>query len=263
MLYSRGMEGSEHGLAGGDGRALAGRIAVVTGAGSGIGRALARELLARGAVVWLVGRKRETLDETAELGGAARARVWPTDVTDDEGTSGLFAAIRAETDTVDVLAHCAGAISSGTIEESEAAEFDLQYRTNVRSVYSLTKHVLPLLRKARGDVVVVNSSIVFGSRPGAAQYAATQHALRALTDTLRREVNEDGVRVLSVFPGRTATPRQEDLYRRAGEEYRPELLLQPEDLATMIVTALSLPRSARSPTSASGRCSSPTSGPPT
>jgi NADP-dependent 3-hydroxy acid dehydrogenase YdfG len=224
-------------------RLSAGTTAVVTGAGSGIGRALARELLARDVTVWLVGRRREKLEETAE-GHAALARICPTDLTDDASAAELVAAIHGEAQAVDVLAHCAGVIVSGTIEESDPEGFDLQYRTNVRAVYSLSRLLLPLLRSAKGDVVVLNSSIVFGSRPGIAQYAATQQALRALTDTLRREVNEDGIRVLSVFPGRTATPRQERLYEGEGAEYRPELLLQPEDLVTIVVAALELPRTA-------------------
>jgi NADP-dependent 3-hydroxy acid dehydrogenase YdfG len=61
---------------------------------------------------------------------------------------------------------------------------------------------------------------------------------------LRQEVNEQGIRVLCVYPGRTATSRQERLYAKEGKPYRPELLLQPEDIATMVVAALSLPRTA-------------------
>ena len=145
---------------------------------------------------------------------------------------------------IDVLAHCAGAVAHGSIEETAAQSLDDQFEANVRAFYVIAQRLLPLLRKGPGQIVVVNSSIVSVARAGVGQYAATQHALRALTDTLRQEVNTDGVRVLSVFPGRTATSLQKRLFAEEGRPYRPEFLLQPEDLATMIVTALQLPRTA-------------------
>ena len=76
------------------------------------------------------------------------------------------------------------------------------------------------------------------------QYAATKAALKAMADSLREEVNPDGVRVLSIFVGRTATPMQAALHEAEGKEYRPERLLQPEDIASTIVHALCMPRTA-------------------
>ena len=76
------------------------------------------------------------------------------------------------------------------------------------------------------------------------QYAATQHALRAIADSLRAEVNPQGVRVLSVFPGRTATPMQARLCELEGKAYSPERLIQPEDIASTVIHALTLPRTA-------------------
>jgi NADP-dependent 3-hydroxy acid dehydrogenase YdfG len=105
--------------------------------------------------------------------------------------------------------------------------------------------MLPLLRKTPGQIVFVNSSIVSGGpRSNVSQFASTQHAVRAFADTLRQEVNGDGIRVLCVYPGRTATSRQARLYEKEGKTYKPELLLQPEDIATMVVTALALPDTA-------------------
>jgi NADP-dependent 3-hydroxy acid dehydrogenase YdfG len=104
--------------------------------------------------------------------------------------------------------------------------------------------VLQLLRKAHGQVVFINSSAGLAARPDAAQFCATQHALKALADSTRAEVNQDGIRVLSVYPGRTATSRQAALYAKAGAKYRPELLLQPEDIASVVLNAITLPRTA-------------------
>jgi len=223
---------------------LAGATALVTGAGGGIGGAVARALTGGGAMVWLVGRDSGALERTARACAPSAVRIRPTDLTDDVGTNELAQELAGEVGALHVLVHCAGVIGHGSIEGTPVEELDRQYRANVRAFYGLTQRLLPLLRKGPGQVVVVNSSVVSASRAGVAQFAATQHALRAITDTFRHEVNAEGIRVLSVFPGRTATSRQEGLYEREGKEYRPELLLQPEDLATMVVAALMLPRTA-------------------
>ena len=108
----------------------------------------------------------------------------------------------------------------------------------------MTRELLPLLRASRGQVVFVNSSAVFTRPSHCGAYIATKAALHGLADALRSEVNEAGVRVLSVFPGRTATPMQEDLHRAEGTPYRPERLLQADDVATAVMGALAMPRSA-------------------
>ena len=222
-----------------------GGVALVTGAGGGIGRAIARALVAAGSVAWLVGRTHSALEETARACGGGQVHLRPTDLTSDPDTDGLVQELARAHGRLDVLAHCAGGIVHGKIEETSAQSLDDQFRANVRAFYVIAQRLLPLLREGPGQIVVVNSSIISGAaRAGVGQFAATQHALRALTDTLRQEVNADGVRVLSVFPGRTATSRQERLFAEEGRPYQPELLLQPEDLASIIVTALSLPRTA-------------------
>jgi NADP-dependent 3-hydroxy acid dehydrogenase YdfG len=146
---------------------------------------------------------------------------------------------------VDVLVHSAGEIAYGPVETSPIDGLDRQFRSNVRLPYSVTQRLLPLVRKRPGQIVFVNSSIVLGAaRPNASQFAATQHAIRAVADILRQEVNPDGIRVLCVYPGRTATSRQERMYLKEGTTYRPELLLQPEEIATMVLAALKLPPTA-------------------
>jgi NADP-dependent 3-hydroxy acid dehydrogenase YdfG len=115
----------------------------------------------------------------------------------------------------------------------------------VRGHYGLLRAVLPFLQKHRSQVVFINSSIA--TRPstrGTGQFAATQHALRAVADTFRDEVGGGGIRVLSVYPGRTATPRTAMLFKTDGKIYSPELLLQPEDVSRVVAHALCLPRTA-------------------
>ena len=194
--------------------------------------------------MWAVGRNRSTLAATARQCNRGSVHVRPADLTRGEETKALAEELEREAGRVDVLVHCAGTIAHGNLADASVQSLDAQYDANVRAFYVLVQGLLPMLIRGPGHVVVVNSSVVSRPRAGAGLFAATQNALRALTDTLREEVNEHGVRVLSVFPGRTATSRQERLYAEEGRPYTPEVLLQPSDLATMIVAAVSLPRTA-------------------
>jgi NADP-dependent 3-hydroxy acid dehydrogenase YdfG len=108
----------------------------------------------------------------------------------------------------------------------------------------LTQALLPLLKSRQGQIVFINSSQGLQARGNSGPFAATQHALKAVTDSLRQEVNADGIRVLSVYPGRTATPRIQALYEVERRAYRPELLLQAEEIAQVVLNALLLPRTA-------------------
>jgi NADP-dependent 3-hydroxy acid dehydrogenase YdfG len=218
-------------------------VALVTGASGGIGRAIALALTERGDSVWLVGRRVDALEEAATAAGGA-ARVAPADLTSDDDVERLRADLDAEAGRLDVLVHCAGTISHGPLSHADIADLDAQYGANVRAPYLLTQAFLPLLVAAGGDVVFVNSSIAGRARAGAGQFAATQAALKAIADSLRDEVNASGVRVLNMFPGRTATKRQADIHAYEGKDYRPEHLMQPQDVAGIVVSALALPRTA-------------------
>src|ERR1700741_3708452 len=99
------------------------------------------------------------------------------------------------------------------IDRAGLEDFDRHYRTNVRAPYALTKALLPMLKARRGQVVFINSSSGISAKPTTAQYDATKHALRAIADSLRCEVNRYGVRVLSVYLGQTAGNLQSELYR--------------------------------------------------
>ena len=119
-------------------------------------------------------------------------------------------------------------------------------QSTLRARYLLTQATLPMILASQGQIVFVNSSV--GGRapgPGLGQYAATQHALRAIADSLRAEVNPQGVRVLSVFPGRTATPMQARLCELEGKGLQSRAPdPQPEDIASTVIHALTLPRTA-------------------
>ena len=222
------------------------QVAVVTGASSGIGKAIALALAGRGAEVCLAARRREALEAVAALVRAqgVKGHVFPADLTSDEDIRGLAEKIQRDFHGVDVLVLCGGAIFHGKLECAPLAEFDLMYRSNLRGHYALIQALLPLLRERKGQIVFINSSAGLRSPATVGQFAATQHAFRSLADSLRDEVNADGIRVLSVYPGRTATPRMAALFAKEGKPYKPELLMQPEDIAAMVAHSLCLPRTA-------------------
>ena len=114
----------------------------------------------------------------------------------------------------------------------------------VRLPFILTQMLLPLLRSRPGQIVFINSTQGLQARANTSLYASTQHALKALADGLRQEINAEGIRILSVYPGRTATARMERLFEVEGRNYQPALLLQPEDIAQIVLASLKLPRTA-------------------
>jgi NAD(P)-dependent dehydrogenase (short-subunit alcohol dehydrogenase family) len=228
-----------------DPRPFAGRSALVTGASSGIGKAIALLLARQGAELCVVGTNSARLQETVdEIQPTSTVASFQLDLALEESHDQLFRHLSG-LGKLDMLVHCAGVIRQNRIEESRIEDFDLQYVTNVRVPYLLTKRLLPLLTVSQGQVVFINSSAGLSSKkPEAVQYAATKHGLRAVADGLREDLNPKGIRVVSVYLGRTATPMQEGLFRGEGRPYRPETLLQPEDVASVVVNALLLPPTA-------------------
>jgi len=203
------------------------KIAVITGASSGIGKAIALDLAAKGVKTCLLGRKLETLEEVAVVARKTTPQVlcYQIDLTVDQDIRKIADCLYREFSSVDFLIHSAGVISFGHLESASVEDFDRQYKINVRAPYALTQALLPMLRSRRGQIVFINSSA------------------KAIADSLRQEVNADGLRVLSVYPGRTASPMQAAIFKMEGRDYRPELLMQPEDVAAIAIKALSLPRS--------------------
>jgi NAD(P)-dependent dehydrogenase (short-subunit alcohol dehydrogenase family) len=224
-----------------------GRVALVTGASRGIGRAVALALAREGARLALGGRNARALAATAadaEAAGSAEVRTYTADLASGPAVESMCAQLGRDFDGLDVLVHSAAVIATGAHDASSIDDFDRQYSTNVRAPYLLTQRLLPHLRARRGQVVFVNSTAALRTSAGAGQYAATKQALRAIADTLREEVNRDGVRVLTMFLGRTATPMQQALHQAEGKCYHAERLIQPEDVAGVMLALLKLPATA-------------------
>ncbi len=219
-------------------------VAVVTGATSGIGRAIAVGLAARGAALALVGRRPDALVVTAERAAAhaRQVRSYVADLTSDNAVLNLVDGIRRDFGGIDILVHSAGIFTRGPLVDLSMDDVDDQYRTNLRGPYVLTRHLLADVRPDRGQIVFVNSTAGLAARGGVAAYAAMKHGLKAVADALRDEVNARGIRVLSIFVGRTATPMQREVHRLEGRTYRPEHLLDVDDVASMVVHAVTMPR---------------------
>lgn len=222
------------------------QVAVVTGASSGIGKTIASGLAEKGASVGLVGRNVGELENLADSlrTYSQRVQLYKVDLNLDNDIEKLREHIENDFGRLDILVHSAGVLSIAPLESSRISDFDWQYRINVRAPGLLTQKVLPLLKTQKGQIVFINSSVGLVSKKNNSQYAATKHALKALADSLRDEVNPLGIRVLSIFPGRTATPMQEMIFKWEGKDYPADRLLQPQDVASIMIHALSLPRTA-------------------
>jgi NADP-dependent 3-hydroxy acid dehydrogenase YdfG len=190
--------------------------------------------------VRLVGRNREKLERVVEQAGS-EARVAVVDITKEPAVAGLA---RAALPTLDVLVHSAGAYLTGTIDELDAESWAALDAIKLHAPILLTRACLPALRAAPGQVVFVNSQAGLSAGATTLAYAAGKQALRAATDALRQTLNPDGIRVLSVFPGRTDTPMQQAILEQEKRSAGEGMLMQPEDVAAMVVAALKLPRSA-------------------
>jgi NAD(P)-dependent dehydrogenase (short-subunit alcohol dehydrogenase family) len=226
---------------------LGGQTAVITGATGGIGKSVALALARRGVRLHLL--VRDTAKGTqlaAELAGIAptvRFDVHEMDLSKDIRPA--VELLLKGVPSVDILVHGAGALSLSTFADLDERDFDFQFQVNARAPLLLTKLLLPHLRKRPGQIVFLNSSVTQqNTKAHLIGYAASKYALKSIADGIRNAVNDDGIRVLSVYPGRTATPMQERVFRFEARAYRGDRLLQPNDVAETIVGALVLPRTA-------------------
>ena len=185
------------------------RVAVVTGAGTGIGAATARLLAEKGLAVALVGRRRELLEETAASIAAAggRAHVVADDLADPEAPARIVDGTLEALGGLDVLVNNAATIKTGPLEAYSLEDFDRHVAVNIRSIFFLVQHALPALR-ASSDAAVVNISSVVGSivKPGNLLYGMTKAAVEYMSKALAHELAADRIRVSCIASGSVKTP---------------------------------------------------------
>ncbi len=214
---------------------------LITGAGSGIGAAVTRRLLDRGDDLWLLARDAGRAKELAERFGGARTLVG--DLAEPERLSWAFGHQELP-ERLDSLLHIAGVVDLGAVGELTPKVWNRTLAANLVAPAELTRLLLPQLRLSKGHVLFVNSGAGLNAHAGWSAYAASKHGLKALADSLRQEEHANGVRVTSVYPGRTATPMQQKVHQQEGKAYEPSRWIAPDSVATVILAALDLPRDA-------------------
>ena len=219
----------------------AGRVAVVTGASSGIGAATAARLAAEGFDVVLGARR---LDRLTSLADSIGGRALQLDVTDSASVEAFAGAL----DRVDVLVNNAGgAFDAKPVADADLDSWTRTYEVNVLGTVRLTKALLPALRASgAGDVVFVSSTAGLISYEGGASYTAAKHGVHTLAETLRLELNGEPVRVLEIAPGMVRT--EEFTLNRLGSSDAADAVyrgvrepLVAEDVADCIAWAITRP----------------------
>lgn len=223
---------------------LNGKYALVTGASSGIGWALAKRLIELGVNLILLGRDIKSLQKLKTIGkeNNVQVEVIEIDFADKEKRKSIADTVKKIFGRLDILIHCAGTISLSEVEKTLDEDLDYTFQINFNVPFELTRDLLPYLKKSKGQILFVNSSIVQRASANLSHYAASKHALKGFTDSLREEVNPHDVRVITLYPGKTATEMQKNLYKRINKNYKPELLIQPDDIASAVCHLLSMPQ---------------------
>jgi short-subunit dehydrogenase len=203
---------------------------LITGASSGIGRALAEKLRDRGDDLVLLGRDASRLSDFPD------AEVIEVDLADPIAIEALLVDGR-----LDTVVHSAGVVELAPVGSFDTEQWIAQLAVNLTGPAILTRTVLPQLRESQGTVVFVNSSAGLTASPEWSAYAASKFGLRALADSLRAEEVDHGVRVTTVFPSRTATPMQEKVHEQEGATYDASRWIPPGTVADTILHVLDLP----------------------
>jgi NAD(P)-dependent dehydrogenase (short-subunit alcohol dehydrogenase family) len=199
------------------GFSLEGKVAVVTGASSGIGFACAEGMSEAGAKVVLVGRNQERLELCAERCG--EHKIVAVDLVDDDTPARIVKEAIDTFGAITSLLYAAGIFLPKPLAEASLEDFDLQWRVNVRAAYALTKAALPYLK--RDDSVTFVSSIAgHVAFPNSAAYCATKGAIEQLTKALMTELAPLGIRVNAIAPGNIRTPMNERLFESDAYEQR-------------------------------------------
>jgi short-subunit dehydrogenase len=214
---------------------------VVTGAGSGIGLAVADRLHARGDTLHLLARSAESAERIAQRFPAAH-----TFVADLAAPAMLKTALREHKlpEEINGLLHIAGTVHLAAVADLTPDAWQTTLTVNLAAPAELTRLLLPRLRHRAGHVVFVNSTSGLKTQGEWAAYSASKYGLRALADAVRAEENHTGMRVTTVYPGRTATPMQESVHRHERRAYEPERWIAPDTVAAAVIATLDLPADA-------------------
>lgn len=207
---------------------LRGRAALITGAGGGIGRAIAVRLARNGMKLALVGRTESKLIETARAAGAEDALVIPADLLDPDAPAACVEKTLAAFGRLDVLINNAGLAQSQPFEQISLEEYERIMNTNVRAPFLMCQAALPALRQSgRASIINIASVTAHKGYPLQSVYAASKHALMGMSKSLANEVYREDIRVHVISPGGVFT----DMVRISRPDLSEEGMILPEDIA--------------------------------
>lgn len=218
---------------------LCDNIAVVTGAGRGIGRAIALMLGNAGAEVVVTARTESEIETVAgEISAAGgRARAIRVDISGEEDIKRLFKSVSDDFNRLDILINNAGIGKYGKLVDSDADDLDLMYSVNVRGTFLCCREAMRIMiPRASGYIINVSSVLGFRGYADQSGYTAMKHGVMGLTKSLAVEAQEHGIRVSAILPGGVDT----EMVRRARPDLDPDILLQPDDVAQAAEYLLSL-----------------------
>ena len=211
---------------------LNGKLALITGAGSGIGRATAIRLAASGMKLALAGRDAAKLMKTAALTGRPLDMLClPADLTTERGRRDVMHILTGHFKRLDLLVNNAGMALSCPFEQTTEAQYDQIMDINAKVPFLLCQQALPLLRKSDCPTIInIGSVVAHDAYPLQAAYAASKHALLGMTKSLAKEVYREGIRVHMISPGGVYT----DLVKLVRPDLDGEDMIQPEEVAEQI-----------------------------
>lgn len=210
---------------------------LVTGGTRGLGRAIC-DALAPDHELLVGGRAADAVRQACAR--YEHAQPFVADLADEEQTRTAADAI----DRLDAVVHSAGVLGNGTLTDLRREDWRRCFEVNVIAVADLTRLLLPRLAESRGTVVVLNSGSGLTAHGPGGVYSASKFAVRAFTDALRTEVAPDGIRVVSIHPGRADTDMQHELRAFERGDYDAGDYLRPESVARTVRVALTMPRDA-------------------
>jgi len=220
------------------------RVAVTTGASSGIGEAIARELVSEGYRVVLLGRRLERIASLAEELGETALAI-QADVTDRNSIVAAAERVQEELGGADILINNAGVMLTAPFASDQRSEHRQMVETNLLGAMTVTEVFLNQLRAKKGDLVNISSVAGRVAPAGFAAYSATKWGINGWSEALRVELQPD-IRVMVIEPGAVATELSDhithDDSRKAAQDYRDNVAMPPQDIAEVVAFALGRPK---------------------